>query len=592
MRHPVARWLGIWTAACSSAALLLPWPVSGAVGPFVVADARFESRLNHNILDVAMSGSPTQPTFKQQFSDDGDIERWGYPTSEILEEENGNLTQYFQRGVIDWHASPTCGAAHCMERRLTWDYFGGGAGGSKDQMAESNLTTPPGPAGFFPEFNHTVSNTSIDNPPVQTGFFDFFNRLHGKGAFGVPKTEARYDDDPRTSVHVSEVESVSYQKHFVRQYFQAAVMEYHPENLGNPSQLIQLRLLGDDLRDLNYPQEAWKAFRSFRSATQIAAGQPYEVERVRMGPRQVEGRLLAVSPITERCSAISWQPGRPFCQLPGDFVSAPAGADLLTGDVVRVRNASPDWANGAVGEQLVGNLTNAFAILSTGAQAAWNAAGEGIEVIEGLVGVAGTPGGGTDVASDDVVAESNTTMLLVQVTRSGSSTSTTVKLIEGSARVRAKGSTNVATVDAADPNHNQAVVTRGAAPVVSAQGPLSTTEQAMVDLLVQLQSEGRLGKPSRPLPPLRTLTTRVSGKGIVTSNPAGINCGNTCDARFLQGTRVVLTAHPDPGNGVGRWVLASAPICQAGPGQPPPTTCTVVLDADQVVTVSFVGQIQ
>jgi hypothetical protein len=36
------------------------------------------------------------------------------------------------------------------------------------------------------------------------------------------------------------------------------------------------------------------------------------------------------------------------------------------------------------------------------------------------------------------------------------------------------------------------------------------------------------------------------GSGTVTSSPAGIDCGTTCDGAFDHGTTVTLTAHPDP----------------------------------------------
>jgi hypothetical protein len=47
--------------------------------------------------------------------------------------------------------------------------------------------------------------------------------------------------------------------------------------------------------------------------------------------------------------------------------------------------------------------------------------------------------------------------------------------------------------------------------------------------------------------PSPTLTVGVSGKGTVSSTPAGINCGKTCSATYPSGTTVTLTA--TPGNG-------------------------------------------
>ena len=64
---------------------------------------------------------------------------------------------------------------------------------------------------------------------------------------------------------------------FIRQYFQAAVFEYHPDDADAP---VKLGLAGDLLRDLLYPDEAYLAFRSFRPVPPLEPGQPYQAERV------------------------------------------------------------------------------------------------------------------------------------------------------------------------------------------------------------------------------------------------------------------------------------------------------------------------
>jgi hypothetical protein len=53
-----------------------------------------------------------------------------------------------------------------------------------------------------------------------------------------------------------------------------------------------------------------------------------------------------------------------------------------------------------------------------------------------------------------------------------------------------------------------------------------------------------------------TLSVRVSGRGIVTSRPAGIQCGVTCLASFSRGSQVALAARPLPGNRFTRWTGA------------------------------------
>lgn len=50
-------------------------------------------------------------------------------------------------------------------------------------------------------------------------------------------------------------------------------------------------------------------------------------------------------------------------------------------------------------------------------------------------------------------------------------------------------------------------------------------------------------QPPPPPPPQASLAVTVTGKGSVTSDPAGIDCPTTCSANFNQGTVVTLTAN-------------------------------------------------
>ena len=73
------------------------------------------------------------------------------------------------------------------------------------------------------------------------------------------------------------------------------------------------------------------------------------------------------------------------------------------------------------------------------------------------------------------------------------------------------------------------------------------------------------------------LSVATTGKGRVTSDPAGIDCGPTCTADFVTGTPVTLTAHPDPGWTFGGWGGACS---GTGP-------CTVTMDAAKSVSGDF-----
>ena len=80
----------------------------------------------------------------------------------------------------------------------------------------------------------------------------------------------------------------------------------------------------------------------------------------------------------------------------------------------------------------------------------------------------------------------------------------------------------------------------------------------------------------------RTLTLIKSGtgSGTVTSAPAGISCGTSCAATFVQGAQVLLTASPTGGASFTGWTGAAG--CTTA------TTCTVTLGAtDLTVTANF-----
>ncbi len=202
------------------------------------------SDLLHNIPNLTVTldnGLVVQANFLAHYEATGKLDRWGYPTSEVLVLETGTLTQFYQRGVVDFH---NVGQGWLVERRLGWDYLGGGVGGSLDQGTEPGILNP-NPGEPFGPWGHKVSDFSIEGAEV--GFAAFFYDLGGVGAFGFPKTDARVDVRLDGRLHA---EGTTYG--FTRQYFQAAVFEYHP---GDPLP-VKLALLGDILRDQLVPDFA------------------------------------------------------------------------------------------------------------------------------------------------------------------------------------------------------------------------------------------------------------------------------------------------------------------------------------------------
>lgn len=71
-----------------------------------------------------------------------------------------------------------------------------------------------------------------------------------------------------------------------------------------------------------------------------------------------------------------------------------------------------------------------------------------------------------------------------------------------------------------------------------------------------------------------------SGRGAVTSSPAGIDCGSTCSASYLAGQTVTLQASPAPGYTFKGWTGA----CSGSSN-----SCSVAMNGTQSVTATFGG---
>jgi len=79
-------------------------------------------------------------------------------------------------------------------------------------------------------------------------------------------------------------------------------------------------------------------------------------------------------------------------------------------------------------------------------------------------------------------------------------------------------------------------------------------------------------------PTALSVTKVGTGTGSVTSSPAGIDCGATCSASFVQHATVTLTAAPDTNSTFDGW---------SGGGCSGTGTCTGTLDAATTVTATF-----
>ncbi len=219
------------------------------------------SELPHNLVDlrVRLDGRLWTVDFRHYYESTGGLVRWGWPISEPLRESASVVSQYFQRGVMDW--SPDGRGERSLFPRPTWELLGGGRGGSLNMGVEPHVTSTQEGA-VVGTWNHRVSNFAVDGTFV--GFEDFYEQYGGQAQFGAPRTEARTDTgepgtvmDPRASRGV------------IRQYFQNAVLEHVP-GLEPP---VELRLIGDSLRDRLYPNGGWRGLAPFQDAAAVEVGE-------------------------------------------------------------------------------------------------------------------------------------------------------------------------------------------------------------------------------------------------------------------------------------------------------------------------------
>ncbi len=254
--------------------------------------------MGHNISDLTLllpDGSESTCNFLTYFESSHGLARWGHPTSEVFEERDAVLTQYFQRGALNCSERD---GQWSVTRRLAWDYVGGAAAGAPDLGVEAHLTSAQ-PGEVVGPWGHRVSNSAVDGTVI--GFLDFYTALGGVETFGFPKTEARYDTDPRAELGI-----LGAARSVIRQYFQSAVLEYHPSDASQPA---KLRLLGDDVRDRLYPNQTYRAFGVFGPSVPLAKGQIYTPERIT--PPGITGAAITAPPGPPTATTPFVTPGAP-----------------------------------------------------------------------------------------------------------------------------------------------------------------------------------------------------------------------------------------------------------------------------------------
>jgi len=100
----------------------------------------------------------------------------------------------------------------------------------------------------------------------------------------------------------------------------------------------------------------------------------------------------------------------------------------------------------------------------------------------------------------------------------------------------------------------------------------------------ELQSNSNLKTPvltQLDIRATRTLTVNATTGGTITSNPAGIDCGATCEGRFAHNDNVTLSVALDPQYTVSSWTGAAS--CGTS------TSCIVLMDVNKTITPVIEG---
>ena len=102
----------------------------------------------------------------------------------------------------------------------------------------------------------------------------------------------------------------------------------------------------------------------------------------------------------------------------------------------------------------------------------------------------------------------------------------------------------------------------------------ATSNSSLVKVDTEVKADGSGGTE------MITVETLGLGRGKVTSDPAGVDCGSDCEGGFLKGAKVTFTATPESGSKLAAWGGA----CE---GTPADQACEVTADGAMTVTARF-----
>jgi hypothetical protein len=238
-----------------------PAPVRYAAAVVIRAE-HYATRV-HNVVDLQGtmdSGQPFQAAFLSFYRQTGAEDRWGEPLSEAFVEDGIGLTQYFERGVMQFTPEVGVAARPAVVELLRVTRP---SDGSPAEVRGAN----PRPGGVVESDGAEVSDRAVDG--TVTGFRQAFDRFAGVTSLGQPLSESRPDVAKKDILTYPGINPGP-----IRQYFEAAVLEHAPDS--DPS--VRLLAAGEALREQRYPELAWLGLPAFRHYPPGGARDPYPPE--------------------------------------------------------------------------------------------------------------------------------------------------------------------------------------------------------------------------------------------------------------------------------------------------------------------------
>ncbi|MBN9390537.1 MAG: cellulase family glycosylhydrolase [Chloroflexi bacterium] len=194
-------------------ALILSALFLGALGP---QQARAASNLNY----YPQTGHYLSGNFKTYWEQNGGLEQFGYPLTEVFVETSPTdgksyQTQYFERAVFEYHPE-FAGTQYQVLLRLAGNLTTQGR-----SFGPSPVTSSGPDLYYFPQTQHSL----------QGRFLDYWIKWGGLPVYGYPTSEPFTELNPADN------------KTYTVQYFERARFEYHPEFDGTRYE-VELGLLG------------------------------------------------------------------------------------------------------------------------------------------------------------------------------------------------------------------------------------------------------------------------------------------------------------------------------------------------------------